>query len=121
MVAEVLLDLPIEKTFYYSVSDVRNIKPLTRVIVEFKNEEKVGIVLNIFKENEINLDFKLKEIIEVLDESPIITDIHYEIAKMMKENYFCSLGEAFFHLYQRKKKKHNLNIVIIFLKMLLKV
>lgn len=105
MIVEVLLDLPIEKTFYYSLSEDRNIKPLTRVIVEFKNEEKVGIVLNIFKENEINLDFKLKEVIEVLDEIPIITDIHYEIAKMMKENYFCSLGEAFFSFIPTEKKE----------------
>ncbi len=104
MIAEVLLDLPIEKTFYYKIPEKLNVSKYLRVIVNFKNEEKVGLVLNIFKEEDLNVDFELKEVKELIDENPIITDIHVEIAKMMKERYFCSLGEAFFSFLPTEKK-----------------
>ncbi|MCX7821048.1 MAG: primosomal protein N' [Brevinematales bacterium] len=109
MVAEVVLDLPIDKTFYYKIPDDIYVKPLSRVLVEFKNEEKIGIVLKILKEEEINVDFKIKEIIEIIDKYPIITEMHLEIAFMMKENYFCSLGEAFFSFVPTERKETPFN------------
>ena len=71
-IIEVLVPIPINKTFFYKLpNDIKQIpKAGTRVIVDFNNRNLVGVVwgsrLNENKERDI------KYIKEILDEEPVI-------------------------------------------------
>lgn len=71
---EVLLPLPLNKTFLYSVSPELSqaVKPGVRVLVPFRSRKLTGFVLKI-KEEEPKESFPIKSILQVLDESPILT------------------------------------------------
>ncbi len=108
MVVKLLINLPIKtlnRVYDYHVSDEisQYIELGKRVIVNFGNNTsrlEEGIIVKIFSdeeyafENRNNKKFKLKEIIEVIDEVSYISEEKLKLAKWMSQIYFCNVYDA---------------------------
>ena len=70
---------------------VSQVKFGVRVEVSLRNKLYSGIVTRIHHSKP---DYKTKEVLNVLDQSQIITEAQYELWKWMSEYYCCSLGEV---------------------------
>lgn len=93
MFVEVLVNLPIEETFWYSVGKFKDVKKYSRVYVNFSGEEIVGLVLNI---SERPLGKKLGEVKKVIDKEPIFSEEQMNLAKFISNYYASTLSEAVF-------------------------
>lgn len=83
----------IDKLYTYIVKD--DVKPGMRVLVNFGNSYRVGIVLFLHANYyEKHLD-KLKEIHSVLDDEPIISRDLIELGLWMKDRYLIGYSKAF--------------------------
>jgi primosomal protein N' (replication factor Y) len=91
-VAEVIpLKINLNHGFYYHIP-----LPLKetaevgkRVIIPFRNSKKVGIIVNIIESTELQ---DLKEIEEVLDPVPILSQEIFLLADWMAKYYLCPKG-----------------------------
>lgn len=81
-----------------------------RVIVDFNNEKKLGIIVEENIRPETSIIPKIKKVIKIIDQFPIINYQQYEIAKWIKNNYFCSIEEALFLFVPKAIKKIEVNI-----------
>lgn len=111
MVAEVLVELKaknIDQTFTYLIND-KKVNIGCRVLVPFGNQKLEGFVLNI-KENEIT-DYKLKEIISVIDEEPVLNEELLELGKYISKKTLSKLISSYqTMLPSALKAKNKLNI-----------
>ena len=91
--AKVVLGLPVEGPFDYIVTASFNkkIKEGVRVRVPFRNQKKIGYVVKLSHQSRIK---NLKEILELIDESPILDKEMLALTKDLSEYYCCSWGEA---------------------------
>ncbi|MDD3053983.1 MAG: primosomal protein N' [Endomicrobiaceae bacterium] len=96
-VVKVVLPVPVNKSFHYSLpKDLENNEIVhRRVKVPFGNRVLIGYALSIVEEHEIDEKIKLKNIIEILDSSSILTEEIVNMAQWLSETYLCSIGEAF--------------------------
>jgi len=92
--AEVILALPLDKTFFYIVPESHkdSVGVGSRVLVPFKERERTGIVIKL-KKRGIPADLKLKEIHAVLDETPLLTTEFLGFTKKLSAYYYSSWGE----------------------------
>lgn len=111
MLAEIILNIPVNKTFEYKIptSLEKSINCYTRVKVNFRNKIELGIISKIYEQQE--RPYELKEIITLYDESPIISEKEIELARWISKRYFTSIGEALFlfipkGLREQKKQEH---------------
>jgi primosomal protein N' (replication factor Y) len=91
---EVILPLAIPKTFTYSVPEklVRKIQIGCRAEVVFgKNKKYAGIIKSINKEKPA---YETKEILNVIDDDPVIYAKQLQLWKWISEYYMCSEGEV---------------------------
>ncbi len=104
MYVNVVFDMPVDSSFTYKLTqEQRNkVKIYSRVTAPFKNGKKKGLILEI---NVKKPDFKVKEIIEILDETPLFNEQSLELAKWIKHHYLCSLGQAIFTLLPGETKE----------------
>ena len=95
-VLEIVLPVPVNKYFYYTIPEqLKNEDVLfKRVKVPFNNKVLVGFCLSIQNDFKSNGKIQLKNILEVLDEYPILTKEVIEMSKWLSETYLCSFGEA---------------------------
>ena len=112
MFAEILINLPVESTFWYDLGDFSSkAKKYERVRVVFSGEEAEGIIVNISDEPGPN---KLGKIISLIDKEPVFSDEQMEFARFISEYYTCTLSEAVFLMipkgvrYSRKVEPENL-------------
>lgn len=94
--------LPIAKTgagdavFTYQVNGGPKVGSL--VLVPLRNRNVRGMITKIVKRpvspSQGGPDFKIKEIVKVLSEEPVLTEIQFELAERIADFYFCSLGEV---------------------------
>ncbi|WP_420319268.1 replication restart helicase PriA [Ekhidna sp.] len=92
---EIILPLPLSGTFTYFISpaDRNHIFPGSRVVVSFgKKKIYTGIVLQIH--NHTPEEYRPKEVLEILDEQPIVNDQQLKFFQWMSRYYMCSLGEV---------------------------
>ena len=85
MYCDVLIELSsfnIDKTFTYKVPSNMNILIGSRVLVPFSNQKLEGFVLNI-KDNIEDIDYDVKEIIDVVDSEPILNNELLELGKSL--------------------------------------
>ncbi len=91
--AKVAIGLPVSGPFDYILPD--NLAGKTaigsRVWVSFGSRRLVGYVVGLSKKSGIK---NLKPILELIDESPILTRNLLLLAKELAEYYYCSWGEA---------------------------
>jgi primosomal protein N' (replication factor Y) len=93
---EVILPLSLAKTFTYSVSETEHhfIKKGMRVAVPFgKSKIYTALVIEIH-ENKPEL-YEAKEIHQILDEKPIVTEIHIAHWQWIASYYMCSIGDVY--------------------------
>ena len=99
MFVEVLLDLPLEQTFTYKLSGYESNPPGfgKRVIVPFGRGDllKTGIILSVKEELETPLP-GVKEVFDIPDPFPLITEEVLETCRWISSFYCSSLGEALF-------------------------
>lgn len=92
----VILPIPLEKLFTYSVSpsEAEFLQPGMRVAVPF-GKSKIYTALV----NEINVPaptvYEAKEIHQILDESPIVHQIQLKHWQWIADYYMCTIGEVF--------------------------
>jgi primosomal protein N' (replication factor Y) len=94
-ILEIAVNIPINKTYNYlplpNISAADTVGK--RVRVPFGAQKLVGFVLGAADVNQ-NQNFKLKEILEVIDAENIIFPESIELAKYISQNFICSIGEA---------------------------
>jgi len=91
---EVILPLAIPKTYTYSVPEkfIRKIQIGCRAEVVFgKNKKYAGIIKSISKEKPA---FETKQILNVIDDDPVIYAKQLQLWKWISEYYMCSEGEV---------------------------
>ena len=94
-----------EKTFTYSVPHnlKSKVKVGVRVVVPFGNRKLRGIVIDYVD----NTEYEAKDIIEVLDDSPILNEELIELGKKMSKMYICSLMSCYLSMLPSALKFNN--------------
>lgn len=93
---DVILPIPLEKTFTYAVSEreASFLQPGMRVSVPFgRSKIYTGLVYRVH--NKAPETYKAKEIDQILDNAPIITERQFKQWEWISSYYMCSLGEVF--------------------------
>ena len=90
---EVVTSLPVDSTFQYKVPDNPSFVPLVgkRVHIPFRTGKRIGYIVKL--EGKPVVD-NPRALIDVIDDDPIFTEDMIELARWIKDNYFCSWGEA---------------------------
>lgn len=93
--ADVALALPLENIFSYSIPPEcePQIKPGVRVRVPFRNREMIGYIVG-QRIMETSSKTKLKPIIQVLDDIPVLSEPILKLTHRISEYYGSSWGEA---------------------------
>ncbi len=98
MYVEVSLPLPITQHFYYCLPEEASepLQPGQRVLVPLGNRKMTGYVLQTLRR--LPPDFpraaELKPILEILDESSLISPHLFELSRWVAGYYFAALGEV---------------------------
>jgi primosomal protein N' (replication factor Y) len=94
--AEVILPLSLAKTFTYSVSEVEYnyIKKGMRVAVPFGKSKIYTALVIETHENKPTL-YDAKEIHQILDEKPIVTEIQIAHWQWIASYYMCAIGDVY--------------------------
>jgi|TARA_B100001093_G_scaffold182727_1_gene175288 primosomal protein N' (replication factor Y) len=95
-VVEVVIPLPIDKTFDYLVSkaEYEIIQVGCRVVVNFGSKKLyTAIVIN--KSKNINIEYSLKEIKFIIDDIPCVSQSQINFFKWISEYYMCPIGNVF--------------------------
>ncbi len=99
LIAEVAVEglvYHIDAPFTYAIPEALTVQAGCRVLVPFGNgnKKKQGFILNIKSRSEFDSSIKLKSIVAVLDEVPLLNDEMLSLVTYLKENTFCTLFEA---------------------------
>ena len=106
MKVDVLVELKakgIDQTFTYLVPDrfKEKIKIGIRVLVPFGRQELEGFLINI---NKKDIDYKLKEIKDIIDDQPVLTEEMIELGKYISKKTLCPLISAYQTMLPRALK-----------------
>lgn len=110
LIIKVAIPIPLNRLFDYLAPNQYSkdyLQPGTRVIVPFGNKTKVGFVISCVENSDIKID-RLKQIIEILDESSLISHKDIELLMWAGSYYHHPLGDVFsaaFPVSLRKGKK----------------
>ena len=91
---QVAVPLPVDDPFTYSIPTTHSaeVKPGMRVLIPFKNREIVGFVVP--NQSSDSTHQRIKSVIKVLDEEPILDDHLIRLTDWIRNYYFSSWGEA---------------------------
>lgn len=93
---EVILPLPLKKTFTYKVNEAEYqfIRPGMRIAVPFgKSKIYTGVAKLLHQQSP--QAYEAKDIHQILDENPIVTEEQLQIWEWIANYYMCSIGEVF--------------------------
>ena len=92
---EVLLPIPLEKTYTYNVPATLSVpKRGMRVLVPFgRQKNMIGLVFNADIQSELNPD-KIKDVISVLDDEIVVTESQFWLWQWIAQYYICPLGDV---------------------------
>lgn len=89
----------IDRPFTYKIPQNLNPKVKVGQIVKvpfgFRNKPVEGFIIGIKKEDEVSFDYKIKELLSIETEEPIITLDDVELIYFLKEKYLCKYIDAF--------------------------
>ncbi|MBC5628446.1 primosomal protein N' [Clostridium sp. NSJ-6] len=89
----------IDRPFTYKIPESLNPKVRVGQIVKvpfgFRNKPVEGFIIGIKKEDEVSFDYKMKELLSIETEEPIITLDDIELIYFLKEKYLCKYIDAF--------------------------
>jgi primosomal protein N' (replication factor Y) len=92
--AEIILPLAIPKTYTYTIPEqhISKAKPGSRAEVVFgKNKKYAGIIKSV---SDKKPDYETKEILNIIDDDPIIYPQQLQLWQWISEYYMCSEGEV---------------------------
>ena len=90
--AEVVFNLPLNHSFTYRIPKVfNNIKPGHRVYVPFGKRVITGVVVVIKDKSTFK---SVKDIVDVLDEAPLLKPELIELTRWISDYYMSSWGQA---------------------------
>lgn len=94
MYLDVILPLPLNTTFTYILPPgMGNVSKGVRVLVPFgKSKTYVGLVVGVYEEKKT--DYKLKNIIEIIDKEPIVQDSQLRLWNWIADYYMSSVGDV---------------------------
>lgn len=113
LIIRIAIPIPLNCLFDYLAPDkfsIDSFKPGIRVLVPFGKAKKVGFVIETVESSDIKIN-RLKEIIEVLDEKPLLNDKDIQLLHWASSYYHYPLGDVFnaaFPVSLRKGKKATL-------------
>jgi primosomal protein N' (replication factor Y) len=110
MVCEVLLEIKFkndDKTFTYHIPKQyeHEIEIGKRVTVPFGNRTLEGFVVKII--NEYKTEYSIKDIIDIIDEEPVLTDELLELGNFIKKKTLCNLINAYQVMLPTALKVHH--------------
>ena len=83
----------IDKTFTYLIPSNLNVQIGIRCLVPFGNKKLEGFVVAI--KDELPDEYKLKEIIDVIDKTPILNEELLSLGKYISKKTLCTLTSAY--------------------------
>ena len=90
---DVIVPLSVNDTYQYAIEKSKKIQVGQRVVVQFGiKKQYTAIVVNVT--NQKNKEFKIKNVISVLDKEPIITDKQIEFWKWISNYYLANIGDV---------------------------
>jgi primosomal protein N' (replication factor Y) len=89
---EVALPVPLDRTFTYAVREDQLPQRGSRVIVPFRNEKLIGIVIGLSEQPPE--EFEVRHLEAVLDEEPLLSELLLSLAEWMAQYYLAPLGEV---------------------------
>jgi len=91
--AEVVVNIPLNKTFHYSIPPhLRdNLTAGMRVKIPFGNKITTGFCVGF---TDTPSPYQIKDIINVIDKTPLADDVMLRITKWLSSHYYCGWGEA---------------------------
>ena len=90
---DVIVPLSVNDTYQYAIEKSKKIQVGQRVVVQFGiKKQYTAIVVNVT--NQKNKEFKIKNVISVLDKEPIITDKQIEFWKWISNYYIANIGDV---------------------------
>ena len=94
MYCDVLIELKAErldKTFTYLIPDrlIKDVSIGKRVFVPFGNQKLEGFVLG--KKEKIDVDYKIKEVIDCIDEYPVLNEEMLKLGQYISKKVMCNL------------------------------
>src|SRR5579859_1337903 len=90
---DVALPVPLDAVFTYSLSPESPTPAIgARVLVPFRNERKVGVVMAV---HDNKPSVKTKTVHDVLDSEPIVSEHLMRLAQWIAHYYLAPLGEVF--------------------------
>ena len=93
MIAEVVFNLPLERSFHYLIPSVLReaLRPGMRVAAPFGPRERIGFIVQTLAKSPIR---ELKAVRRLIDSFPVIADERWALARWLSAYYYCSMGEA---------------------------
>jgi len=93
---EVLLPLPLERNFTYAISPAQasELSIGMRVAVPF-GKSKLYTALVVRMDTDPPTAYEAKNVYEILDESPLVSELQLQFWKWMSSYYMCTPGEVF--------------------------
>ncbi len=93
--AELVFNLPVNRSFFYSIEGFTSVTPGIRVSAEFRRRKLIGYVVGVHETlpDELN-GVEIKRISKVVDGRPVFNDTLLELARWLANFYLCSLGES---------------------------
>ncbi len=92
MYADVFIGLPLNERFTYRVPDEHAVTAGVRVMVNFNNRSVMAYIDRVHCEKP--RDFEVKDILRVIDDSPIFDERLTRLARFVSENYLGTIGES---------------------------
>ena len=89
---EVALPVPLDRTFTYAVGCGIEVMRGARVIVPFRNEKLVGVVMELH--SRAPEDFDAKPIETLMDQEPLLSEDLLELARWIAQYYLAPMGEV---------------------------
>ncbi len=95
-IVEVAVGLPVSKTFYYLIPEALrgSVQVGMRVLVPFKGRKVTGFCLAILDQPPKGIEEKLREVEELLDETPLIDPQMLSFYRWISDYYIHPLGEV---------------------------
>lgn len=89
----------IDRPFTYKIpndlSDKISIGQIVKVPFGFRSKPTEGFIISVKKEEDIELNYKVKDILSIITEDPIISKKEIELIYFLKERYLCKYIDAF--------------------------
>ena len=90
--------MEVDKPFTYKIPDefLDNIDIGYRVKIPFgmRSKSTYGFIISILKEDEIQINYKVKNILSICDDEPILTHDNIKVIRFLREKYLCRYIDA---------------------------